>query len=212
MGKRLLLLGGGGHCRSVLDTIRSLGQYTEIAIVAPDTGETDGIKVIGRDEDIPELFKAGWKDAFITLGSIGNTNIRRKLYDLLKNTGMNIPAFVDPSAVVAETARIGEGCFVGKRAVVNAGAVIGTCAIINTAVVIEHDCMVGDFSHISPGAVLCGAVWVENDVHIGAAAVVRQGIKIQSGCMIGMGSVVLKDLPENVTAYGNPCCVHNSKV
>ena len=212
MGNRLLLLGGGGHCRSVLDTIKSLRQYAEIAIIAPDAGETDGIKVIGTDEDVPGLYEAGWRDAFITLGSVGDTRIRRRLYEMIDNLGFNIPSFIDPSAILAEGVKIGRGCFVGKRAVINAGCTIGNCAIINTAAVIEHDCVAGDFTHVSPGAVLCGDVKLADDVHVGAGAVVKQGVRIQNGTMVGMGSVVLTDLPQKATAYGNPCRVQGDRV
>lgn len=205
--KKLLLLGGGGHCRSVLDSLLAGGEYDEIGIVDYAPLEIPGATYAGTDDDLPELRKQGWTYGFITVGSIGNTGIRRKLYRILKEAGMTIPVVTDPSASVARDAEIGEGTFIGKNAVVNAGAVIGCNAIINTGAIVEHECRVGGFTHISSGAVLCGQVQVGEDTHLGAGTVVRQGISIGSGTLIGIGSVVTKNIPDGVKAYGNPCRV-----
>ena len=207
-GRKILLIGGGGHCHSVADAALSI--YSGIGIVEKDAARREsfmGIHIAGTDDDLPRLFSEGWKEAFITVGSTGDASIRRRLFEKVKSLGFRVPAIVDPSAAVARDAEIKEGAFVGKRAVVNSGCVIGQCAIVNTGVIVEHDCAVGDFSHVSPGAVLCGEVSVGNDTHIGAGSVVRQGLTVGGRTMIGMGSVVVKDIPGNVRAWGNPCRV-----
>lgn len=204
--KNLLLLGGGGHCRSVLDCALASGEYDRIGIIdTADRGMIGGIAVVGTDDDLPRLFEEGWNHAFITLGSIGRTAVRRRLFDLSREIGFQIPVIADPRAVVSPYARIGEGTFIAKKAVVNAGCRVGRCAILNTGSVLEHDCRTGDFVHISPGAILCGHVTVGDDSHIGAASVVRQEITIGSNVLIGIGSVVVSDIPEGARAYGNPC-------
>ena len=209
--KKLLLIGGGGHCRSVADSGLELARYDDIGIVEKVSSDTfpssSPIPVIGTDDDLPELFRSGWTDAFITVGSIGNTALRRRLYVLAKGIGFSVPTIVDPSAVVSRSAVLQEGTYVGKLAAVNAGAEVGICAIVNTGSVIEHDCRIGDFSHISPGAVLCGMVQVGQDSHIGAGSVVRQEIIIGDHTVVGVGSAVVHSLPAHVTAYGNPCKV-----
>jgi len=207
MEKRLLLIGGGGHCRSVLDCLLTLDEYGKIGIIDYDNQSVLGIDVIGTDDMLPRLFEDGWKYAFVTVGSVGNTAARRRLYEMIKRIGFIVPSVVDITAAVARGTQIGEGCFVGKNAVINTGASLGCCSIINTGAIAEHDCKVGDFSHISPGAVLCGQVSVGSDTHIGAGSVVRQQISIGNNVMIGAGSVVLKDIPDGQTAYGNPCKV-----
>lgn len=208
MEKKLLLIGGGGHCKSVLDSINYSGEYDEIGIV--DKGNNvkyQNIPVVGNDDDLPDLYRDGWKYAFVTVGSVGNTEIRHRLYTMIKSMGFIIPVIKDPSAVIAGDAQIEEGSFIGKKAVVNAGAVIGKCAIINTGAIIEHECRIGNFAHISPGTILCGQVSIGDDSHIGAGSVVRQQIDIGGKTMVGAGSVVVKDLPDNVRAFGNPCKV-----
>ena len=205
--RKLLLLGGGGHCRSVLDSILSLELYSDIGIVLPDNSEISGAYVVGTDRDLPTLFQQGWTDAFIAVGSVGNTALRRMLFEMVKQIGFHIPSLIDKTAAIAREVQIGEGCFVGKNAVVNTGASLGCCTIVNTGAIVEHDCVVGDFSHISSGAVLCGQVGIGHDTHIGANAVIRQQIAIGNEVMIGLGSVVVNNIPDGVTAYGNPCRV-----
>ena len=205
---RILLLGGGGHFRSVLDSLMSLESYDEIGIIDRDgTASALGVHVVGTDEDLPRLREAGWQSAFVTVGSVGSTGLRRKLFSLAREAGFLMPSIIDRTAIIARGTVIGEGVFVGKRAVVNFGSVIGDGAIINTGAIAEHDCAVGAFAHVSPGAILCGQVEIGPDTHVGAGSVVRQGIRIGGGSLIGAGSVVVKDIPDHVTAYGDPCRV-----
>ena len=207
MKKKILLIGGGGHCHSVLDSILAMGIYDEIGIIDNAECSTLDIPVVGTDDDVPRLKSAGWTDAFITVGSIGSTKLRRKLYGMIIKSGMNIPAIIDPSAVIARGTEISAGVYVGKRAVINTGSKIGVCAIVNTGAIVEHDCVIGDFSHISPGTTVCGQANVGRDSHVGAGTVLRQQIIIGNNVLIGAGSVVVKDIPDNVKAYGNPCRV-----
>ena len=205
--KKILLIGGGGHCHSVLDSILALEAYDEIGIIDNIESPILDIPVVGRDEDVPWLKTLGWTDAFISVGSVGNTKIRRKLYEMVKGIGMNVPAIIDASAVVARGVELADGIYIGKRAVINSGTKIGACAIINTGAIIEHECVIGDFSHISSGTTVCGQVTVGKDSHVGAGTVIRQQICIGERVLIGAGSVVVKNITDNVKAYGNPCKV-----
>ncbi len=206
---KILLIGAGGHAASVADALICGSKYSHIGLIAPEapSWQMQGVEYLGNDDCINDCFKNGYTAAVITIGSVGDTALRRRFYDSLKNIGFELPAVIDPSAVIAKNAVIGEGSFIGKNAVVNAGAKIGQCAIINTAAVVEHDCVVGDFAHISVGAVLCGTVNIGNDTHIGAKAVVIQGITVGSGSLIGSASNVVKPVGDNVVAFGNPCVV-----
>ena len=207
-GKRLLLIGGGGHCRSILDCVLSRGLYEKVGIVDFDqTASALGVSVVGTDDALPQLLNDGWTDAFISVGSIGSTGLRRKLYKMIKIIGFSVPSIIDPTATISREVIIDEGVFIGKGAIVNTGSRIGTCVIINTGAIIEHDCEIGTFAHVSPRTILCGQVSVGDDTHVGAGSVVRQGIKIGACSVIGIGSVVVKDITDNVKAYGNPCRV-----
>ncbi len=207
MNKKLLLIGGGGHCRSVLSSALSLNEYEEIGIVDYTDASVSGVPVVGQDEDLPALKKAGWTDAFITVGSIGNINLRHRLYQMVTDNGFTVPTIIDTTAIIAQDVKVASGCYIGKGVILNSGSCIGKCAIINTGAIIEHDCVVGDFVHISPGTVLCGQVSVGNHSHIGAGSVVRQQIEIGKDVLVGAGSVVVSNIPDCVKAFGNPCKV-----
>lgn len=208
MSNKILLIGGGGHCKSVLDSLIKTGQYSEIGII--DRKENVGkrifnVPIIGTDEDLPRFFLNGFKEAFITIGSVGNPKSRTSLYQILEEIGFEIPNVVDLSAVLSDFIQIEKGVFIGKNAVINAGSFIHKGAIINTSAIIEHDCVIGEFSHIAPGSVICGEVKVGNHTHIGASSVVKQQLAIGANTIIGMGSTVISNISDSKVAYGNPC-------
>lgn len=208
--RKILLVGGGGHCRSVADCILAATPNAAIGIVERQGAEIQAcssIPVVGFDDDLPSLFRDGWTEAVVTLGSIGNPARRQVLYQHLKELGFELPVISDPSAVISRNAKIEQGAFIGKRTVINAGAHIGVCSIINTGAVLEHDCIIGAFAHISPGTILCGEVTVGEGAHIGAGSVVRQQLQVGENALIGIGSVVVCDIPSDCVAYGNPCKV-----
>lgn len=208
MSKKILLVGGGGHCKSVLDSLLELSEYTDIGIIdkKENIGNSIlGVPVVGCDDDLLTLFESGYLFAFVTIGSIGNPSPRIELFNILSNIGYEIPVIIDSSAKVSVHSKIEQGAFVGKQSIVNAGASIKKGAIINSGAIVEHDCIIGAFSHIAPGAVLGGGVVVGENSHIGTNATVKQQVHIGSNSIIGMGSVVLENVKDSIIAYGNPC-------
>lgn len=206
--KKIILIGAGGHSRSVIDSIKGKNEYDIAGIldVAEKVGTIlDGVEVIGTDEDMKAYFNKGIKYAFLSLGSIGDTSLRRKLYQKMTDCGFILPNIIDPSAVVAGSAKLAQGIFIGKNAVINAGTLIGEGCIVNTGAIVEHDCRVGDFVHLATGSILCGNVRVGQDTHIGAGATVIQGIDIGENVLIGAGSVVVSNIQDGMIAFGSPC-------
>lgn len=206
--EKIILLGGGGHCRSIIDTIQTSNLYEIVGII--DLEQNIGqyineIEILDSDENLMKYKKSGVENAFISIGSIGNTSIRRKLYDLAKRIGFNIPKIVDNTAIVAKDAEIFGGTFVGKGAIINTKAIIGFNCIINSGSIVEHDCSIDDFVHIASGTTLCGGVKIGENSHIGANSTVIQYKTIGENVIIGAGSVVTKNINTNVKAYGNPC-------
>lgn len=199
----IVLVGFGGHAKSVIDAIERGRQYRIAGFTEMKTcSEYHGYVCLGTDERLDEIFRGGVQNAFVCIGYMGTGHIRDSLYSRLKNIGFSVPVISDPSAVISKSAVIGEGTFVGKNAVINADACIGKMTIINTASVVEHEVSVGDFSHIAVGAVLCGRVQVGHHCLVGANATVIQGIKIGGGSVVGAGSVVLRDINDNEKVYG----------
>lgn len=213
MNKGLLLIGGGGHCCSVIDSLLAdpVCPYDKIAVI--DTEEkrgcviASGISCIGTDQELEQLRQAGYTHAFVSVGSIGNPAIRMKLTEKAKCAGYLLANVIDPTAVIGGSVTLGSGIYIGKRTVVNYGCTIGDGVILNTGCILEHQCRIGAYCHIAPGAVLCGNVRVGDRAHVGAGTSVKQGVTIGSDTLIGLGSVVVKDIPTGVTAFGSPCRV-----
>lgn len=206
--RRLLLIGGGGHCRSVISALKSNGmKFEEIGIIdcAKKAGQNiDGISIVGEDGDLEELYSQGYTDAFVTLGSVGNPQKRKQLFQTVKKIGFHIPNIFDSSCVIANDVRLGEGIFVGKGSVINSGAVVADGCIINTSAVIEHDCAVGAFVHMATGSIICGKVRIGDNTHIGSNATIIQGICVGKDVIIGAGSVIIRNVEDGVTVVGNP--------
>lgn len=205
---KILILGDGGHSLGIQEALLDIGFKTEQLGIVDLTDHEEsifGIRVIGKDEDLPDLAAHGWKKAVIGVGSVENTGIRHQLTDKLENAGIELMTVAAPGALVSRQTRLGQGVYVAKGAIIQPDTEIGEMAIINTGAVIEHNCQVGAYSHVSSGAVLTGNVTIGHDSFIGAGSVVRHGIRIGDKCVIGAGSTVVKDIPDDCVAYGNPC-------
>ena len=202
--EEIVLIGFGGHAKSIIDTIEANEKYKIAGILEKrkeDGKIYRGYHIIGTDDDMEDLYRDGIKNAFVAIGYVGLSHIRNHIYKRLKRICYTLPTIIDPSAVVARDAVIGEGSFIGKRAVINSDAFVGKMCIINTGAVLEHECMVGDFSHISVGTILCGQVHVEDNSFIGAGSTVIQEIHIGRYSIIGAGSKVIKNVEEYTMVY-----------
>ncbi len=205
MGNKLVLIGGGGHCKSVIDTAKRLSRFDEIVVTDPiiSIGESIlGCKVVGSDDSLGMLREIGFDYAFITVGCVNVSSTREKLVDKAKVFGFKFPTIVDPSSVVSESAFIGEGAFLGKNVIINAGSTIGRHSIVNSGSIIEHDCEVGDFSHVSVGTIICGDVIIGENSMIGAGSTIIQSVRIGNHVLIGANSTVLTNVPDNAKEYG----------
>ncbi len=201
--EKIVLIGGGGHARSVVDAIERMGVYDIIGFVDADpTTSYKSYRTIGCDDDLERIYKSGVHLAVICVGFLGNSSLRKKLYDHAKSIGFSLPVIIDPSSEIADDASMGEGSFIGKLAVVNSNARLGVMTIVNTAAIIEHDCRVDDFSHVAVNATLCGDVSVGRAVLIGAGSVVIQGVSIGSDALVGAGAIVLGNVAEGERAVG----------
>lgn len=199
----IVLVGFGGHARSVADCIERAGLYHIVGYTDFEESFPDnGYKYLGTDDMLQKIYDNGTRKAVVTLGQIGTDCVRHKLYDLLKNIGFELPAIIDPSAIIAENVKITEGTFIGKGAVINSNVCIGKMSIINTGVLCEHDNIVGEFCHIAVRAVCSGAVHIGDNSFVGANSTIIQGVNIGKGTVIGAGSIVLHNVNNGETRYG----------
>lgn len=205
---KIILLGGGGHSKVVIDTLRAIGKFEIVGIIDPQLkkgSQIEGVEVVGEDAELQKFYQKGVSYAFITVGSTGCAETRVRLVKFAQEIGFRFPVVIHPSAIVASSAQIEGGAFLAARCVVQPQVKIGSHAIVNTGACIDHDCVIGNFVHIAPGAVLSGNVKAGDRAHIGANSVVKEGVTIGTDSLIGVGSVVVKNIPPNVTVFGNPC-------
>lgn len=198
----IVLVGGGGHCKSVIDAVESAG-YTILGILdMPEYVGSSvlGYPVVGTDEDLVRYVD---KALFlVTVGHIKDASLRIRLHERILSVGGCLATA--STARVSRYASIGEGSVVLHHAMVNADAHIGKGCIINTFANIEHDAVIGDFCHISTGAMVNGNCAVGRGVFLGSQSVMVNGVGIMDSCVIAAGSVVRKNIVKKGIYSGNP--------
>lgn len=205
MKRPLILVGGGGHCKSVIEVAESAGYEIKGILDMPDEVGKEvlpGHKVIGTDDEIPQYVEEC--DFVITVGFIKNPALRIKLYNKVKAAGGRLATIIASTAHVSKYAELGEGTVIMHHAFVNAGAKIGDNCIINTFVNIEHDAEVGNQCHISTGTMVNGECKIGENCFIGSQSVCANCIEIASDIIVGAGSVVRKSIRVKGIYAGNP--------
>jgi len=190
--KEIILIGGGGHCRSVIDVIEQEGQFKIVGIVDKALlfgTDVLGYPVFGNDLDIEKLAKQ-YSYALVTIGQIKSSEQRVKLFDLAKKSGFILPSIVSPRSYISKHAYIGSGVVIMHDVLINANASIGDNSIINSKALIEHDSIVGEHCHISTNTTINGSVIIEPECFIGSGSVVRESITIKKNSFIKAGSLI----------------------
>jgi sugar O-acyltransferase (sialic acid O-acetyltransferase NeuD family) len=188
----IVLIGGGGHCKSVIDVIEQEGRFEIVGIVdKPELlGSTVlGYSVIGNDSDLASLAKK-YQYALITVGQIKSPSLRIKLFNFAIEAGFTLPNIISPNAYVSQHASIGNGVVIMHNALVNASVSIGDNCIINSKALIEHDCLISKHCHISTNATINGGVTVKSGCFIGSGATTKELITIGENSFIKAGSLV----------------------
>ncbi len=199
----LILIGAGGHAKSCLDVIEECSNLNILGFLDDNKkGKCLSHEILGDDSLLKEI-RLDCESAFITVGQIQSSDVRRTLYKQLKDLQFSIPSFVSSSAIFSASADIGEGSIAMHGCIINAEASIGTNCILNSKSLIEHEATVGNFCHISTGAIINGGCTIGSDTFIGSGSVLREGIKIGSNCIVGANTFVHSDLQDNTKFTGS---------
>lgn len=204
--QKLILIGGGGHCKACIEVVQLTNQYEIVGILDRlDLVGTDvlGHKIIGVDSEILKYKELGCH-FLITVGQIKSALSRKKIYALLMEYNSTLATVISPKANVSQYAKIEHGTIVMHGATVNAAAVVGPNCILNTGSNIEHDTIIGRHTHISTSAVVNGGCVIGDEVFIGSNATISSQIVLGSNIVIGSGAVVIKDISEVGIYVGNP--------
>ena len=196
--KNLLIIGYSGHSFGCIE-VAIKQEYSIVGYhdISEKFNNPYNLNYLGNEDTIDSNNKV-----FIT---IGNNSIRRKIYDKLRSDNIFLNTIlIHANTIISKSSLIEEQTFISAGVIINPQVKIGVGCIINTGAIIEHDCSIGQFTHIAPGAVLAGNVSIGSGCLIGANAVIKQGVNLGDNVIIGAGAVVLKDVNSNTTFVGNP--------
>jgi len=200
--KEIIIIGYSGHSYEIIDTIINQGLkikgYTDLS-----KKKNNPYKLEYLGDENKEDFKY-LNDNYIFFIAIGDNLTRKNKSDFLDYKGLIQINVIHPDSSISKSTKMGVGNFISRNVSINNSVEIGNSVVINTAAIIEHDCKILDGVHVAPGAVLCGGVTVNKNSFIGANSVINQNIIIGEVVTIGSGSVVIRDLANGFTAYGNP--------
>ncbi len=194
----MLLFGASGHAKVITSILKASGQEVT-AIFDDDLGKKNLGKI-----PVGGTYDPDFQPAAPLIIAIGYNDIRAKVAARVRH---RFGTAIHPSALVDDSATVGEGTVIMPGVIVQADARLGRHVIVNTAATVDHDCVLGDFVHIAPGVTLCGAVQVGAGTLVGAGSVVAPNLTIGSGCLIAAGSVVTRHIPDGAKVRGNPARV-----
>lgn len=206
----IVIIGCSGHARVIIDILEQEGPYHIVGLLdsyKPPETELLGYRVFGTEEDLPALLAARVCEGGIV--AIGDNWTRGKMVARIRQLApeFRFISAIHPSACIARDVQIGRGTAIMAAAVVNTGSRIGEFCILNTRCSIDHECVLGDFSSLAPGAVTGGRVQVGAYSAVAIGATISHEVKIGEHTVIGAGAIVMRDVPDHVVAYGVPARV-----
>lgn len=199
--RSIVVYGGGGHGKSLIDLIRVLGEYDLIGVIDDGMAVGDqvmGLPVVGGGDELPGLVARGVSLAANAIGGVGDMMSRVKIFERILAANLTCPTLMHPSAVVEDSAKLAEGVQVFPHAYVGSESVIGFGAIVNTSAVVSHDCSLDAYANVAPGALLAGGVSIGEGVLVGMGVTVNLGVHIGAGARIGNSAVIKQDVPPGV--------------
>lgn len=185
-GMRVVIFGGGGHARTVVDLLRRSHQFKPIGIVDDNLPgeEVLGLQLLGTRQVLKDVYSQGVHLAVNAVAGLTRIQTRIEIFTLLADCGFAFPILIHPNAVIEPSAQLADGVQIFGSAFIGSAVEVGFGAIINTGAILSHDCTVGAHAHIAPGAILAGGV------EVGAASLIGMGVSTGIGVQIGEGSQI----------------------
>lgn len=201
MCKKVVVIGAGGHGKVIADIIEKSGDIVAGFLDDKATGESTGLSVIGKLCDITQISRQAEAEFIV---AVGDNYSRKKISEAYEAYQVKWYTAIHPSAVIAKDVLVGKGTAIMANAVINSGSMVGNHAILNTASTIDHDNVIADFVHISPGAHLAGNVRIGEASWIGIGGIISNNVAVVGNCTIGAGTVVIEDISESGVYVGVP--------
>jgi sugar O-acyltransferase (sialic acid O-acetyltransferase NeuD family) len=199
MTAEMIIYGGGGHAKTVLEMAQAIGAFRIAGIVDDNIAagtQILGVPVLGGREKLAGLLERGVSLAANGVGGIIDINVRVRLFELLEELGFGLPILLHPRATVERSAQVGDGTQVFANAYIGSSALLRPKCMVNTGAIVSHDCEIGSYTHIAPGALLAGHVRVGERTLVGMGVTTAIGIKVGDGVRIGNGAILYADVPD----------------
>lgn len=204
----LLIYGAGGHAKSVIGIISDGGGWAIHGLIDEREDMSGkavlGHPVLGSGSLLPELLRRGILHAFV---AVGDNASRQQRGRQLEQLGFHLPILIHPTALIMTHASIGSGSMVHAFAAVGPEVTVGQHAIIGAHAGIGHESILGDAVHVGAGSILGGNVRIGSGSFLGLRSVVLPGISIGRNVRVAAGSMVSKDIADNLSVAGSPARV-----
>jgi acetyltransferase EpsM len=200
----LIIYGGGGHGKSLIDLLHALGTFQPVGLIDDrlEAGtEVMGLTVFGGGGLLVALSERGLRLAVNAVGGVGDVGSRVRVFERILAAGFTCPTLIHPKAFVEPSAHLADGVQVFPNAYVGSDADVGFGVIVNTGSVVSHDCRLEAYANIAPGALLAGGVMIGEGVLIGMSVTVNLNVEIGSGARVGNSAVVKQDVPQGTIVH-----------
>lgn len=200
---KVVILGASGHAKVIIDILRGSKDYDIIGCLDASFEEQEvaGVKVIGGDDRLPQLYSDGIRKAFV---AVGDNRLRDKLSSKVTILGFDLINAISVNAFISSSVRLGHGIAIMPGAILNVDVQVDDNVIINTGAGVDHDCVLAPGCHLAPGCFLAGNVTIGKGAFLGVGCKVIPKIKIGEWSVVGAGAVVINDLPPYSVAVGVP--------
>lgn len=202
--KALVVYGGGGHGKSLIELVRALDTYELIGVVDDGMAMESrvlGLPVVGGVDSLQELAKRGIRQAVNAVGGVGDVRVRVQVFGSLHRAGFVCPSLVHPRALVEPSASLADGTQIFPFAYVGSEVEVGYGSIVNTGAIVSHDCVISDYVNVAPGAILAGGVAIGPQALVGMGVTVNLGVHIGAHARIGNGATVKQDVPDRAVVH-----------
>ena len=197
----ILVYGGGGHGKSIIDLLRRTGLYHIVGVIddglaAEGKNTVMGLPILGGSEALAEFYQTGVRLAANAVGGVGNVSIRMQVFQRIAEAGFVCPIIIHPGAEIEPSASLSPAVQIFARAYIGTEVKIGYGAIVNTGAIISHECLIGDYANLSPGAILAGQVEIGAGALVGMGVTINLQVKVGARARIGNGATVKTDVPD----------------
>jgi sugar O-acyltransferase (sialic acid O-acetyltransferase NeuD family) len=194
----IIVYGGGGHGKAVIELLRAVGAHPIVGLI--DDGREPGdrvldVPVLGGEGALASVLEAGCLQAVNAVGGIGAMSSRIAVFEKLRAAGFDFPTLLHPSGVVEPSAKLAAGVQVFPQTYIGSESKVGFGCIANTGTIVSHDCVLADYVNLAPGAILAGAVEIGEGTLVGMGVTVNLNVHIGAGSRIGNGATVKEDVP-----------------